>query len=195
MTSLGSQDAWNASQQLSINGICSADETTIGRNKLEMRCRIKSSHETRIVARSSPVTAFTLIEVMFAMAIIGVLVVALYAAIATSTSWLRLCQENETVTQIMSEKLDTIRLYNWDQVNSNGFILTNFTVGIAPLLPNSTPYYTGTVSIVQNPVSETYRSDLLQVTVSITWQSGFLRQNRNMSTFIAKYGLQTFISY
>ena len=137
--------------------------------------------------------AFTLVEVVFAMGMVGILVVALYAAIATSTSWLRLCQENEAVTQIMSEKLEQIRLYNWDQINSNGFVLTKFTVGISPQLPNSTPYYTGTVAIAQQPVKEAYRSDIVQVTVNVAWKSGSLPQHRNMSTFVAKYGLQTYI--
>src|SRR5947208_2346098 len=46
--------------------------------------------------------AFTMLEVLFAMAIVGMLITALYAAIATSTSWVRNCQEEQVVTQIMS---------------------------------------------------------------------------------------------
>ena len=134
-----------------------------------------------------------MIEVVFAMAIVGILVVALYGAIAASTSWVRLCQENETVTQIMSEKLETIRLYNWDQINSNGFVQTSFTVGIDPLQVNSTPYYTGTVVIAQQPVAESYKTSLAKVTVNVAWQSGSRPQSRSMNTFVAKYGLQTYI--
>ena len=134
-----------------------------------------------------------MIEVVFAMAIVGILVVALYGAIAASTSWVRLCQENETVTQIMSEKLETIRLYNWDQINSNGFVQTSFTVGIDPLQVNSTPYYTGTVVIAQQPVAESYKTSLAKVTVNVAWQSGSRSQSRSMNTFVAKYGLQTYI--
>ena len=44
--------------------------------------------------------AFTMIEVLFAMGIVGILIVALYAAMATSTSLIRICQENEIATQI-----------------------------------------------------------------------------------------------
>ena len=134
-----------------------------------------------------------MIEVVFAMAIVGILVVALYGAIAASTSWVRLCQENETVTQIMSEKLETIRLYNWDQINSNGFVQTSFTVGIDPLQVNSAPYYTGTVVIAQQPVAESYKTSLAKVTVNVAWQSGSRPQSRSMNTFVAKYGLQTYI--
>ena len=136
---------------------------------------------------------FSLLEVLFAMAIVGTLVVALYAAIGTATNWVRLCQENERVTQIMSEKMDTIRLYNWDQVNSNGFIATNFIVGIDPLNTNSTPYYTGTVTIARNPVTEPYGTNLVQVTVEMSWLSGRLAQHRDMNTLVTRWGLQSYV--
>jgi prepilin-type N-terminal cleavage/methylation domain-containing protein len=138
--------------------------------------------------------AFTLVEVMFAMVIVGFLVVALYAAIATSASWVRLCQENEAATQILSEKLDTIRLYNWDQIRSNGFIQTNFTVGIDPIQTNNTPYYTGTVAIVTNAITETYKTGLVQVTVKLDWVSGNRPQTRSMTTFVNVYGIQSFVN-
>jgi len=149
-----------------------------------------SSRMARIIQRA----AFTLVEVLFAMAIIGILVVSMYAAIANSASWVRLCQENETVTQILSEKLDTIRLYNWDQINSNGFVLTNFTVGIDPADTNSRPYYTGTVAIVEAPITEIYKSNLLQVTVNVKWVSGSRAQNRGMTTFATSYGLHFYVN-
>lgn len=136
-----------------------------------------------------------MMEVVFAMAIVGFLVVALYAAIATSVGLVKTCQENERVTQILSEKLDTIRLYNWTQINSNGFIPTNFTVGIDPLYTNSTPYYTGSVSIVKAPAPLTgyYKTNLLEVTVTVNWVSGSRPQSRSMVTHVAKYGLQSYI--
>ena len=128
------------------------------------------------------------------MSIVGILIVALYAAIATSTSWVRICQENEKVTQIMSEKLDTLRLYNWDQLTaSNGFIQTNFVVGIDPTQTNSTPYYTGRLFIVKNPVTEPYQSNLLRVTVQVKWVSGLRPQVRSNTTFVAQYGLNSYV--
>ena len=127
------------------------------------------------------------------MAIIGGLFVALYAGIATSTSWVRICQENEVATQILSDKLDVIRLYNWDQLKSNGFILTNFTTAIDPLQTNTTAYYTGRVSIVTDPISEVYRTNLLKITVDIDWSSGNRLQSRSMSTFVTRYGLQSYV--
>jgi prepilin-type N-terminal cleavage/methylation domain-containing protein len=139
--------------------------------------------------------AFTLIEITFSVAIVSILIVGLYTAIATSVSWVGTCQENQRVTQILSEKLDTIRLYNWDQVNSNGFIPTNFTLPFDPIKSNSVPYYTGTVSIAMapSPLDQRYSSNLLRVVVKVDWVAGSRPQSRSMETFVAKYGLQSYI--
>jgi len=137
-------------------------------------------------------TGFTLVEVLFSSMIVGVLVVALYSAMASAIPMVRLCQDNERATQILSEKLDTIRLYNWTQI-TNRFVPTSFVLGVDPLVTNSRPYYTGMVSIVEAPISEVYRSNLLQVTVRVDWVSGSRPQSQSMVTYVAKYGLQNYI--
>jgi prepilin-type N-terminal cleavage/methylation domain-containing protein len=135
---------------------------------------------------------FTLVEVLFSVVVVGVLVMALYGALASSISMVRSCQENERVTQILSDKLDTIRLYNWEQI-TNGFVPRDFVVNLDPLVTNSPAYYTGRIAIIRAPISEHYRSNLLEVTVSVNWVSGNRPQNRSMTTYVAKYGLQSYI--
>jgi prepilin-type N-terminal cleavage/methylation domain-containing protein len=136
--------------------------------------------------------AFTLIETLFGMGIVSVLMVTLYAATATSLSIVQSCQENQRATQIITEKLDTIRLYNWTQI-TNRYVPTNFVVGIDPAVDNSRPYYTGTVVIAQSSPTTTYRSNLMQVTVNLNWVSQKRPQSKTMTTYMAKYGLQTYI--
>ena len=135
-----------------------------------------------------------MVEIVVAMAIVGVLILALYSAVAGSVSLVRVCQENERATGILTEKLDTIRLYNWSQItNTANFLPTNFIVGIDPLQTNSTSYYTGTISVVQAPITQPYSNALLQVTVSLSWVSGSRPQSRSMTTYVARYGLQSYI--
>lgn len=134
-----------------------------------------------------------MVEVMISMGVVGILIITLYTAIAGSTSMVRDCQENERVTQILSDKLDTIRLYNWTQIQSGSFIPTNFVLGIDPAVTNSRSYYTGRVNIVQQPITESYGSNMVQVTVSVNWVSGSRPQHRSMTTYVAKYGLQSYI--
>ena len=137
--------------------------------------------------------AFTLIEVSVAMLVIGVLVVALYSLIATNVSMVRLCAENQTATQILTDKLEAVRLYNWDQICSNGFIPTNFTVALNPNNPTSPTYFTGRISIVEAPITESYKTNLLHVTVTLDWKSGERLQTRSMNSYVAKYGMQSYI--
>jgi type II secretory pathway pseudopilin PulG len=139
--------------------------------------------------------AFTIVEVIFGVAVVGVLVVGLFAAIAFSASSVRVGQEDQRVTQLLTEKLDTIRLYNWTQLDGDepGYVPTNFTARIDAANTNSLTYYTGTVSIVQAPIEEAYRSNLLQVTVTVQWTAGSRPQSRSMSTYVARFGLQSYI--
>jgi uncharacterized protein (TIGR02598 family) len=137
--------------------------------------------------------AFTLVEVAVAMLVIGILFVALYSLIAMNLSVARVSSENQVATQILTEKLETIRLYTWDQICSNGVVPTNFWVAINPSKTNTGAYYTGRVSIVEAPIIEPYKSDLREVTVSVDWTSGQRFQTRSMNSYVAKYGMQSYI--
>src|SRR5207244_2048787 len=76
---------------------------------------------------------FTLIEVLIGMAIVGGLIITLYTGLAWGFRVIRLARENIRATQVMAEKMETIRLYNWDQVTSNGFIPSTFNVPYYPV--------------------------------------------------------------
>ena len=59
-------------------------------------------------------TAFTLPEVMVAAGVGAVLFVSLYLGIAQGAVVVQSCRENLRATQILQEKMETIRLYTWD---------------------------------------------------------------------------------
>jgi len=74
---------------------------------------------------------------------------------------------NLRATQIMLEKMETIRLYTWDQISSNGFIPTEFT---APFYPNvgsssdadrgSGITYYGKLYVTNAPIDSSYSTNL-----------------------------------
>ncbi|MDB6039769.1 MAG: hypothetical protein JWM99_3610 [Verrucomicrobiales bacterium] len=144
-----------------------------------------------------------MMEVLVALAIFGVVFLSLYAAMSSGFGVVRLSRENLRATQIMEEKMETLRLYTWSQVTSNGFIPTNFTEVFYKMTNSSSTglvsgagiTYTGTVSIVQAPVSEAYSNDLKQITVSLQWLSGNRLRQRDMTTFVSKYGVQNYVYY
>lgn len=139
-------------------------------------------------------SAFSLSEVLVALAIASVVFVSLYSGLSTGFAIVQLARENLRATQILQEKMETIRLYTWEQITTPGFIPTNFV----DVFYSSTQYaggltYTGSVTIAAAPVDESYSNDLKMVTVLVTWESANVVRSREMKTFVSKYGLQNYI--
>src|SRR5688500_20096986 len=70
---------------------------------------------------------FSIIEATIGMGIVGTTVAALFSGFTSGFFTMQMARENLRATQIMLEKMETIRLYSWDQVTSpNAIIPTNF---------------------------------------------------------------------
>jgi prepilin-type N-terminal cleavage/methylation domain-containing protein len=138
----------------------------------------------------------TLAEVMIAMAVLGFMIVSLYAAFSSGFAVLRVARENLRATQILEERMEVLRLIRFDDALP-GFIPTNFTAAFYINNTNSMIAggfdYTGRVSILKSPVTESYAADLRMVRIDLTWKSGNVVRTREMTTFISKYGLQNYI--
>jgi hypothetical protein len=105
-----------------------------------------------------------------------------------------LARENLRATQIMQEKMETIRLYRWDQINSPGFIPEEFNEPFyAGNEENPRLLYSGKVAIDPVPMTESYKDDLRMISIEIAWQSGNHLRQRRMKTFVSRYGLQNYI--
>lgn len=136
---------------------------------------------------------FTLVEVVMAMVIVGISVVALLSGISHGMFTMRIARENLRATQIMLEKTETLRLYNWDQLNTTNFILTSFTETYDPTATNGGLSYAGTVAIASVPMATTYGGEMKQVTISLNWTTGSINRNRSFTTLVARNGLQNYI--
>ena len=136
--------------------------------------------------------AYTFIEIMVAGALLGFMVFSVYTAFSFGFTTIALSQENLRADQILVQKLETLRIYDWAKLNG-GYIPTNFTTsfstngGVAQGVT-----YTGSVSITPVPLTESYSNTLRQVTVTLGWTSGGIARTRSMSTFVSQYGIQTY---
>jgi type II secretory pathway pseudopilin PulG len=141
------------------------------------------------------VAAFSLIEVTVGMALIGTVISALFTGFTTGFFTMQMARENLRATQIMLEKVETIRLYSWDQINTADFIPVTFNATYDPQAAEGYQglTYSGTMSISNAPVSATYSNDLKQVTVTLNWRTGNLNRTRQFSSYISRYGLQDYI--
>jgi type II secretory pathway pseudopilin PulG len=140
----------------------------------------------------------TLVEVMLAVGVMGIMSVSLYAGFAFAFAEIRLAQENVRATQILEERMEVVRLLNWDQVvNLPGYIPKTFTAPFYADNPTNPPSdtfnYTGTVLVTNAPVTETYSSDLRMIQIQVNWPSGKVIRQRQMTTFISQYGVQKYV--
>src|SRR5207245_7390672 len=62
--------------------------------------------------------AFTLMEVMLAVVIVGVEFVSLYVAISQGFAVVSSARENLRATQIMQEQVEIIRVLDWDKITT-----------------------------------------------------------------------------
>jgi len=137
--------------------------------------------------------AFTLTEALFGVAIMGLVFVALYTGMAKGFDFIRSSQENTRATQILLEKFEVIRMYNWEQVNTPGFVPPTFTARFAPNEASPGIVYVGRVTIGNAAVPEVYGADLRSVTIDLNWTSKNMTRTRSFTTFVAKYGIQRYI--
>jgi prepilin-type N-terminal cleavage/methylation domain-containing protein len=167
-------------------------------------------------------SGFTLIEAMVGMAVMGIVIVALYSGVTWGMANYQRARESMRATEILTEKLDSVRLFNWDQITNGTSIPTKFSSSFdAEKDPNrglgyayaygktngnngsgngngqtnkTKLNYAGTISISNAPSDVTYNTDMRYVTVSLSWTNavGGVR-TRAMTTFVSKNGLQNYI--
>jgi prepilin-type N-terminal cleavage/methylation domain-containing protein len=138
---------------------------------------------------------FSLIESMIGMAIFGICFVALLSGMGTTASTVECVRENVRASQILTEKLDTLRLYPFSQVRPD-YIQTSFSSTQYPT--NDTArfpgiIYTGRVTIAEPPISESYRTKMKLVTVEVSWTDHGRTRRSQMSTLVGEYGMQSYI--
>lgn len=140
----------------------------------------------------------TLVEVIVGVGVLAITTLSLYAGFAFGFAEIRLMQENARATQILMERMELVRLLNWDQVvNLPGYVPKNFTAPFYADNPANPPtnvlIYTGTVLITNAPVAETYSNDLRMIQIEVSWLSGKVIRRRQMTTFVSQYGMQRYI--
>lgn len=141
----------------------------------------------------------TLVEALVSIAIFGIAAISLLTGVSFGFSTIGSIREELRATQILIEKMETIRLYSWNQVNTPGFVPEKFTASYYP--PNvgdtnglgSGVTYSGTVSISAGPTGNTYSSDVRTVNVGLSWTTGGRVVSQEISTLVSRGGLQRYI--
>src|SRR3954463_4667629 len=153
--------------------------------------KIKSSLLKRIRQRLS---GFSLVEATIGMGIIGTTVATLFSGFTSGYFTMQMARENLRATQIMLERVETIRLYSWDQVTT-GYITPTFT---APYDPEATQgqqglVYNGTITVTDTGLPSSYASDMKKVVVRLNWKTGRLARSREFTSYISRFGMQDYV--
>jgi hypothetical protein len=137
----------------------------------------------------------TLADVIIAIALLGVMAGGVLGSFRYGLFTMQLVRENQRATQIMLEKVETIRLYSWSQVTSNGFIPKSFTDYYDPQTPSASgaTYYGTIIGPTNLPFSSSYSTNLRQLTVTVNWTTRNLAHTRSITTYIAKNGIQNYV--
>lgn len=140
----------------------------------------------------------SMVEVTVAIAILGIMAGGIIGSFTYGFYVMSLARENQRATQIILEKMEAIRLFSWDQVNTPGFIPTSFTDHYDPQGVEGAqgPTYSGTLALVPFPdTSASYGTNMREIDLTLTWTNSFgrLKRTRSMSTFISKDGIQNYV--
>jgi hypothetical protein len=125
--------------------------------------------------------------------ILGLVIFSLYAALSFGFTTIRLAQENVRADQILTQKMETIRVCHWSKVFTPGYLPQTFPASYSG--SGGTNEYTGSITVGNFPVSaanESYADGLKQVTITVSWVSAGVTRSRSLTSFVSQYGLQTY---
>ena len=148
--------------------------------------------------------AFSLPEVVVAAAVLGMLSVSLLATFSTGLSIVRAGRENMRATQILLQKMETLRLFTWSQGTNATIAAPNFTDWYDPTGTNTQSggvTYQGFFSNSAAPSSipAAYRDNMRAATVTLYWTNypsgtnGPVVHSRQFQTYVARYGMQNYV--
>jgi prepilin-type N-terminal cleavage/methylation domain-containing protein len=139
---------------------------------------------------------FALVEVVTGMMILGVVLVALYAALASAFSTVNMERDNLRATQILVEKMEIVRMYHWEQFKNPTLWPKFFTAYSDPAgVTNATgrgALFSGRITVAPGPTDVLYGDDMRAVTIDITWKTGNMQRSRQFQSYITKNGLQNY---
>jgi hypothetical protein len=143
-------------------------------------------------------SASTFIETLVGTSIMAIMFASLYTAMSSGFSMVTAARENLRATQIMLNRLEGLRLYNWNQLVYSNMVPTTFTENFYPVGTTGntgiTYYATMTVTnVTLNPPATYDASMVRRVIVQVNWTSGGVPRTRQMSTYVSAYGVQNYL--
>jgi prepilin-type N-terminal cleavage/methylation domain-containing protein len=158
-----------------------------------MRVKLKNGSESKT-------SGFTLIEALVAMALGAIMFAAIYTGLAWGFANVHSNRTTLRATQILVKRAESIRLCPFDQITDTTYNPATFTDYFDPknqAAGGGGTVYNGSFTASVPPVGsvpEAYRTSMLLVTIGVSWTSGTTPHSRSLQTYVARKGLQEYVS-
>ncbi len=141
----------------------------------------------KVVPRSKPSAAFTLIEVMMAAAVLIAGLVGMIQAVSSGSQIQALATKQTIAMKIIQNEIAKVHVQNWSVVSSYPL---NTNADISSTVTDTTnDSYQSAAGNLQNFTCYRYvtlvKTDMLMITYTVQWQTGVVG-NPNMQTYSRK---------
>jgi Tfp pilus assembly protein PilV len=164
---------------------------------LVWRSAFSFGSSTRV--RRASASGFTLVETLVAILTLGIMLPALFTGLAFAFSSMQAMRENLRATQIVVHRMESIRLAPYKTLQDPAVYPATSTEYYSPSGQASGKggtAYTVTYNWAPGPstLPPSYRTNMLLVTISASWTSGNVQRTRSMQSYVARYGIQRYVS-
>jgi type II secretory pathway pseudopilin PulG len=136
-------------------------------------------------------SGFLLIEVLVAIFILAIAGLGIQRLLLMSFQLSSATQEECRAMEILQEQMDLMRMYSWEQLNDPRFVPNNFKTALFP--ESGRPEARGKIWVKKPNLQESYRNEILEVEVELSWDSKGIIKVRTARTWITRNGLNSYI--
>jgi prepilin-type N-terminal cleavage/methylation domain-containing protein len=146
-----------------------------------------------------PVAGYTLVEVMVAVALLGLVMVILFGGIGQGYLNLNTTRQDLRATQILTHKTEAVRLCTWTNLAELPTTFVDYYLD-SPTNNSGMVTYYGTISVTDAtniPSTVSYYDQIKMITISVTWTNNLYDHTyvhtRSMQTLASRDGLVNYI--
>jgi hypothetical protein len=174
----------------------SAERQSVERDLVAAR-----SHAPRSTLPRPALRAYTVAEVLVGVLVLGILTFSLFGAFSSGLAVAELSRENLRATEVLTKKLETLRLLTWTQLTDPTQAAPSFSEWYDPDGTTSDMagvLYHGVVSVTRANVPAEYSNDMRLVTVTLFWtnfvhgSASLIVRTRQAQTLVARNGVQNY---
>jgi len=157
-------------------------------------------HTQTAQRKTTAASGFTLVESAVALTIGAIMLTSLYGCFASGFASVKASRENTRATQILLTRMEAIRLCTFDQLTNTVYNPQSFTESFAPkddATRSGGTVYNGTFATsvpAAGSLPDSYRTNMMLVTVTLNWTSGQMQHTRTMQTYAARDGMAGYVS-